>query len=185
MKLIISATNREGSFTLKVSEIVQNLYQELKEDSEILDLCSIDFKGALTHPYSKKLPEGLTIACDKIVKAEALIIVSPEYNGSFPGIFKYFLDHWHYPQSFTHKPVCLIGLSSGQFGALRAVEQLTGVFLYRHSFLFPDRVFIKHVQDILKDSRITDKELLTLMRNQAVNFTKFVRALKRETFLDF
>ena len=185
MKLIVSATNRENSFTLKVSEIVKGLYEELNEPCELLDLRSIDFKDVLIHPYPKELPEGLNTACDKIVKAEALVIVCPEYNGSFPGIFKYFLDHWHYPQSFSHKPVCLIGLSSGQFGALRAVEQLTGVFLYRHSFLFPDRVFIKHIQNILKSGRIIDEDLLKLMRNQTLNFTKFVRALKRETFVDF
>ena len=182
MKLIVSATHREGSFSLKVSQIVKDIYQELGEVYEILDLRSIDFGQALSHPYPEKLPLKLNAVCDKIVKAEALVIVCPEYNGSFPGIFKHFLDHWHFPKSFTHKPVCLVGLSSGQFGALRAMEHLASVFLYRNSFFFPERVLISYVQKVLKDGRITDEFLLELMKKQALNFTKFVRALKTETF---
>ena len=182
MKLIISATNRKNSYSLKVSHIVKEIYQNLNETCEILDLRSLDFKDVLDHPYPQELPPGLKPACDKIVEAEALIIVSPEYNGSFPGIFKHFLDHWHYPHSFFYKPVCLVGLSSGDFGALRSVEQLSGIFFYRNSFLFPERVFISHVQTVLKEGRLTDSTLLEKLQKQANNFIKFVRALSTETF---
>ena len=182
MKLIVSATNRKNSYSLKVSHIVKEIYQKLNETCEILDLRSLDFQDVMEHPYPEELPEGLKPACDKVVEAEALIIVCPEYNGSFPGIFKYFLDHWHYPDSFFYKPVCLVGLSSGGFGALRSIEQLAGVFLYRNSFLFPERVFISHVQKVLKEGRLTDSELLGKLNKQAGNFVKFVRALSKETF---
>lgn len=181
MKLIVSATNREGSYSLKVSQIVRDIYQNLSEQCEILDLRSLDFKTVLNNPYPEKLPLELKPACDKIVESEALIIVCPEYNGSFPGIFKYFIDHWHYPKSFSFKPVCLIGLG-GRFGALRPLEHLSDVFFYRNSFLFPEKIFISNVQKMFKDGSLMDKELLKRIKKQAENFIKFVRALKTETF---
>ena len=177
MKLIISATNRKGSLSLQVSHIVKGIYQELKEPCEVLDLKSVDFQSVINDPYPETLPSGLKPACDRVLDAEALVIVCPEYNGSFPGILKFFIDHWHYPGSFVHKPVCLIGLG-GRFGALRPLEQLAGIFFYRNSFLFPERVFISQITEVLKKGCITDSDLLVRLKTQAENFIKFTKALK-------
>ena len=181
MKLIIPATNREGSYSLKVAQTVQDIYQNLGDHCEILDMRSLDFKTLLSNPYPNELPLELKSACDKIVESEALIIVCPEYNGSFPGIFKHFLDHWHYPESFSFKPVCLIGLG-GRFGALRPLEHLAAIFSYRNSFLFPEKIFISNVQETFKNGSLKDTNILERIKKQAENFIKFVRALNKETF---
>ncbi|MEZ4873554.1 MAG: NAD(P)H-dependent oxidoreductase [Bdellovibrionales bacterium] len=114
--------------------------------------------------------------------SEGLIFVVPEYNGSYPGALKYFIDHWDYPASFEHKPVCFIGLG-GRFGGLRPVEHLQGVLGYRNAFMFPDRVFITNVWDIFKDSEITDDNIAQLLKVQASGFQKFVRALASENLI--
>ena len=181
MKQIVSATNRKGSYSLKTAQAVWNIYSALGESFEILDLSALDWRGALQSPYSDKAPPGLAPACDKILKAEALIIVCPEYNGSFPGVFKFFIDHWHYPGSFAFKPICLIGVG-GRFGALRPLEQLSAVFLYRNSFVFPERIFISQIQDRFHKGGLQDRDLIQRLEKQARNFLKFIQALKTETF---
>lgn len=68
-------------------------------------------------------PEGKDPRYTAIVeKADAFFIVTPEYNHSFPGSLKRMLDSElaHY----NHKPVAIAGVSNGNWGGVRAVEQL-------------------------------------------------------------
>ena len=50
------------------------------------------------------------------------MFVVPEYNGSLPGVLKHFIDCWKYPESFHHRPVCYVGISSSGSGGLRPGE---------------------------------------------------------------
>ena len=181
MRLIISSTNRLNSYSLKISKIVKNIYQEFNEEGEVFDLRKVPFHEVLSEPYPEVLPPELKKACDTIANASSLVIVCPEYNGSFPGIFKFFLDHWHFPKSFEHKPVCFIGIG-GRFGGLRPVEHLENLFTYRKSFVFSHKVFISNVQSLVKEGRLEDEMVLSLLKKQAKNFTCFSRALQDEKF---
>ena len=81
---------------------------------------------------------------DRIDRAEGLYLICPEYNGSYPGVIKTFIDYWSYPKSFEKRPVCFTGLG-GVFGGLRPVEHLQQIFGYRNAFIFPERVFLQNV----------------------------------------
>ena len=175
MILIISGTNRKASYSLQVSNIVKGFYTDLKEPCEILNPADIPFKETFDKPYTLPLPPGLKPFVDQVEKARALVIVCPEYNGSFPGILKYFMDHWPYPSALIDKPVCLIGISAGRFGALRALEHLQGVLLYRKACLCPEKVFIENVQSAVQNAVIKDKDLLERLKSQAKKFLKFSR----------
>ena len=166
--LIISATDRENSFSLRVSLRVQEIYLQMGLRFEILDLRSIDFRQALGGPYERA--PSLRAPLEKVAKARALVIVCPEYNGSFPGIFKYFVDHWIYPGSFIKKPVCLVGLG-GRFGGLRALEHLTGLFSYRESLIFPQKVYIQDVERAFQAG-----DFLPRLQKQAQGFAQFIKA---------
>ncbi len=56
-------------------------------------------------------------------RADAFVIVSPEYNHSFPGSLKKLLDSEL--RNYNHKPVAFAGVSSGPWGGVRAIEALT------------------------------------------------------------
>ncbi|MGE0764102.1 MAG: NAD(P)H-dependent oxidoreductase, partial [Bdellovibrionales bacterium] len=105
--------------------------------------------------------------------------VCTEYNGSYPGDLIFFIDLWSHPESFEHRPICLIGLG-GRFGGLRPVEHLQQVFGYRNSYVFPQRVFLFNIWDTLKNGQMNDKEALGLLKLQAQNFQRFVRGLSSE-----
>ncbi len=177
MKYIISGTNRPGSNSLKVSKFIQNLYQETGESVEIIDLASLDLHDLTGAHYGAELPGKVAAAVSKINQADGLIMVVPEYNGSMPGALKYFMDHWKYPHSFEQRPVCFVGLG-GMFGGLRPVEHLMQVFSYRNGFIFPVRVFLMNVWNILKDGQWNDAMSLQLLKTQVDGFQKFCKALK-------
>lgn len=75
-------------------------------------------------------PESVTRLKRAIERAEAVVIATPEYNGSIPGQLKNTLDWVSRPRRespIQGKPVAVIGASTGQFGALFAQRELKRV----------------------------------------------------------
>ncbi len=176
MKYIISGTDRVDSNTLKMSLYIQKIYKELGEEVELIDLRIVK-EYLHTGPHYSKPTDPLSVYIDKIVKSDGLIVVCPEYNGSMPGVLKYFIDHMRFPDSFEFRPVCFVGLGA-MFGGLRPVEHLQQIFGYRNAFIFPLRVFAINVWNILKDSEVVDPVTKDLLHSQAKGFLAFSKALK-------
>lgn len=177
MKYIIAGTDRPDSNTLKISKYVQSLYQSLGEQVEIIDLRIAKEHLHADLQYGKQ-SEGMKPYLDKIVESDGLIVVCPEYNGSMPGVLKYFIDHLKFPESFEFRPVCFVGIGSGNFGGLRPVEHLQQVFGYRNAFIYPERVFVLNAHKVLDASgAVIDPLIQDLFARQAKGFQRFSKAL--------
>ncbi len=177
MKYIISATNRPGSNSRIVSGILQEIYQKRACRAQIISLRDLPFDKLLAQPYPEKLPKEVQQVITKLNGSSAFTVVCPEYNGSFPGIFKFFIDHWSYPETFEYRPISFVGLG-GRFGGLRAVEQLQQIMGYRNAFIYPQRVFLQNISNLLSKGKITDPEIIQLLNTQAEGFLKFISALE-------
>lgn len=179
MKTILVGTNRPGSNSRKIADIISGIYSDLNESVDILDLQEFPFHELKGNAYGEKPSAALQPFFQKINQAEGIIAVVPEYNGSMPGVLKYFIDYWAYPDAFEHRPICFVGLG-GLFGGLRPVEHLQQIFGYRNAFIYPDRVFLINVWKHLNDGRLSDQLLMDLLLTQAKGFKKFCRALQSE-----
>jgi len=74
--------------------------------------------------------------------------------------------------------VCFVGLAAGMWGALRPVEQLQAIFGYRNAFIYPNRVFLPAINDLLDvHGRLKDAELLDRLKTRANGFIDFVEKL--------
>ncbi len=178
MIALIVGTNRPGSNTRKVAKQVEEIYAESKVPLAVLDLAHLPPEIFSPSSYGAK-PASFAPFADTILKADGLHVVTPEYNGSVPGVLKYFIDMLKFPESFERRPVCFTGLAAGMWGALRPVEQLQAIFGYRNAFVYPERVFIPGIGDQLDDAgRLKDEELVGRLRKQAAGFTDFVEKLK-------
>jgi NAD(P)H-dependent FMN reductase len=176
MKYIIAGTDRPDSNTLKVAQYVQSIYKGLNEDVEILDLKEMKEHLHSNLSYGKE-SEQMRPYLQKVLNSTGLIVICPEYNGSMPGILKYFIDHLKFPESFEFRPVCFVGLG-GIFGGLRPVEHLQQIFGYRNAFVYPERVFMMNAfKTISKEGEISDEMAKSLLQKQAVGFQKFTKAL--------
>ncbi len=127
MIVIISGTNRPGSNTRKVVARLESIYANLSVAFQVLDLADLPPEIILPSVYAQK-PAEFQRFSDAVLAADGLVVVTPEYNGSFPGVLKYFIDLLPFPESFERRPVCFIGLAAGIWGALRSVEQLQAIF---------------------------------------------------------
>jgi len=177
MIYIISGTNRVGSRTLEISKLVQKEFAKINVQTTIIDLVELDLEHLHSISYGKNLPKKVAESVAGLNKASGIVIVTPEYNGSYPGALKYFIDHFSYPETFEYRPVAFIGLG-GRWGGLRPVEHLQQVFSYRNAFQFPERVFLSNIWDTLKNGELNDTNGKALIEKQVRGFVKFIDALK-------
>jgi chromate reductase, NAD(P)H dehydrogenase (quinone) len=175
--LLINGTNRHPSNSFKISTILLRHYQEAQIPAELLALKDLPPEVFHSNSYATK-PEAMVALQQRVLAAKGLHVVTPEYNGSFPGVLKYFIDMLKFPESFEHKPVAFVGIASGEWGGLRAVEQLQQVFGYRNAHMFPRRIFINAVAKKLDaEGRLTDPEIDARLKAQALAFAKFCDAV--------
>ena len=174
MITIIVGTNRPGANSRKVAHFVRSLYEAQNELVCTLDL--MDLPAAIFEPaaYAEQ-PEAFAPFAEAVVSSKGLHLVLPEYNGGFPGVLKYFIDMLPFPESFEERPVAFTGVAAGQFGALRPVEQIQQIFAYRNAYLFPKRVFIMGVDEVIDDAGgITDAALRERLEDQVNGFAAYV-----------
>jgi NAD(P)H-dependent FMN reductase len=175
MIYVISGTNRPGSKTRIVSGLITSFLKEAGAEVALLDLQELPLD--LFHPdsYAEK-PAAFSRFSDAVLASEGLLIVTPEYNGSFPGVLKVFIDHLKFPESFEHRPVGFVGLAAGPWGALRAVEQLQQIFSYRNAHLYPRKVLIPSVFKAVSDEgTLTDPDIERHLRASATGFVSFIK----------
>ncbi len=178
MMTLLIGTNRPQSNTRLIARQIEEIYLEMKVPLKVLDLANLPPEIFLQSSYASK-PKTFEPFSDGILQASGLHVVTPEYNGSVPGVLKYFIDMLKFPESFVHRPVCFVGLSAGIWGALRPIEQLQAIFGYRNAFIFPERVFLPGIQGLLdQHGRLKDEELVGRLKAQAEGFVTFVERVK-------
>ena len=175
--LVISGTNRPGANALKVATIILGHYRRLNVAAELYSLAEMPREIFDSTSYAAKPPAFVPVQ-QKVLDAAGLHVVTPEYNGSFPGVLKYFIDMLKFPESFDRKPVAFVGEAAGVWGGLRSVEQLQHIFGYRNAHIFPERVFLPGIMKLLDESgKLTDPVLDQRLGQQAEVFARFVKVL--------
>src|SRR5688572_1002710 len=101
MFTIISSTNRPNSTSIKIARYYQNLLKTKGVESTVLDLSEIPQDFVFSALYdnlgkNSKFNEFTTT----INKSEKFVFIVPEYNGSYPGVLKAFIDGLEFPGSF-------------------------------------------------------------------------------------
>jgi NAD(P)H-dependent FMN reductase len=177
MILIISGTSRPESNALKVSKVLEGHYASCGAQAAVLSLSELPPEAFVPGVYASK-PPAVVAMQQRVLSASGLHVVTPEYNGSFPGVLKHFIDLLKFPESFQEKPVAFTGEAAGIWGGLRAVEQLQQIFAYRNAHLYPERVFIPGVGGKFDaGGRLTDGEIDGRLKKQAAGFAGYVKRL--------
>jgi chromate reductase, NAD(P)H dehydrogenase (quinone) len=175
--LIVSGTNRPGANALKVAKILESHYAAAGVAAKLYSLADMPAEIFSSTCYATK-PASFAAHQQLVLDAAGLHIVTPEYNGSFPGVLKYWIDMLKFPESFERKPVAFTGESAGIWGAIRSIEQLQLIFGYRNAFIFPERIFVPGImQKLDANGSLTDPAIDERLANQARGFAKFAKVL--------
>jgi NAD(P)H-dependent FMN reductase len=94
----------------------------------------------------------------QLKEAEAIILVTPEYHGSFSGVLKNALDY--FLPEFAKKVVGVATATTGRFGGLNASVQLQHVVLSMGAFPLPQKLIVPDVPHAFDDEMNPTGELL-------------------------
>ena len=122
MYLIISGTNRRESFTLRVAELYRSILKKKNIEAPVLSLVGLDLL--------ERNVNVLELEKKWLLPAEKYIFVSPEYNGSIPGVLKCLIDVSDTRKVWKGKKALLTGVSKGRAGNLRGMDHLTAIMHY-------------------------------------------------------
>ena len=175
--VVVCGTNRTGALSRLLATEVAETYRNLDTSVDLLDMAELPQSVLSGDSYKSPSPE-VTEFVARFLKADGVVFVVPEYNGSFPGVLKLFVDMLPYPEGFDSRPCAFIGLAAGQFKGLRAVEHFQGVAGYRNAHMYPRRLFIGDSFSQFVDGKLSDDELTDRLAKQATGFADFVKAIK-------
>jgi chromate reductase len=170
---IISATNRVDSNTEKVANYYKSALNSKGVDVELFSLKDLPESVLHTDLYGKRSENFQSIINTYVDKQTKFIFVSPEYNGSFAGILKVFLDAVP-PRTWMDNKACLVGIATGRAGNLRGMEHLTNILNYLKINVYHNKLPISRV-DTLMDAQgnLTDADTKKVIDLQLDGFLKF------------
>ena len=167
MITIICGTNRPNNVTEHVARYYQRKLSERGEAPLLLTLESLppDF-AFVNEVYGDPPGEFISIVDKYIRNAEKLVIISPEYNGSIPGVLKTFIDGIM-PQVFPNKKAALVGVASGRAGNLRGMDHLTNILNYLGVQVLPFKVPLSGINGLMdEENDIIDENAVSALNKQ-------------------
>ena len=167
---LLAGTNRPNSRARRIANLYATLLTGLGANSQILDLAELptDFVATALYANAGQNPAFNRLA-DMLNAGNKLVIITPEYNGSFPGVLKAFIDGLPYPGGIRGKKAALVGLSNGGQGGLLAMTHLTDILMYLGTTVLPERVRLPFInQDLSDEGELRHELSRQLLREQAM-----------------
>lgn len=173
MITIISATNRPNSSTLKIARYYLQLMEKQGVKPKLLSLEQLPADIAFNELFNKRSAVFQGILDEYIIPAQKFVIIAPEYNGSFPGILKTFIDAMH-PELIRGKKAALIGVSSGRAGNLRGLDHLTGILNYLGLHIHPNKLPVSSILSLLDENgNLKDEITIKALEKHVLDFVNW------------
>jgi chromate reductase, NAD(P)H dehydrogenase (quinone) len=177
MKIVaIVGSLRKGSYNRQLAETIKERYLS-KFDLEILDI------GALPHfdqDIENNPPETVIDFKRKVKEADGILILTPEYNWSIPGVLKNALD-WlsRVDKVLIGKPVMTAGAATGLMGTIRAQLHIRQILTALQVKLLPpvgNEVLVNQATAKFDEEtgRLVDEATLIFIDGVIERFVEFV-----------
>lgn len=180
MITIIAATNRPNSNTLILAQYVKGLLTtKTTEEVSLLSLTELNENTFTNAMYNKNTisPQIAQIEDDKMIPAQKFIFVIPEYNGSYPGVLKHFIDALSIRDRnrvFKGKKAGLLGISTGRAGNLRGIDHFSGVLNYLNMTVFPNLLPVSVFNTLLdSEKKLTHEPTQNVLAAYVTDFLAF------------
>ncbi|MEL7021031.1 MAG: NAD(P)H-dependent oxidoreductase, partial [Bacteroidota bacterium] len=176
---VISGTNRKNSKCLLFAkEYVRSLKMLTDEEVALVALEELPQDWLSTDMYlSDQQSATIRDVQDKyIFPATKFLVVSSEYNGSYPGVLKLFIDTLsvrEYPRNFKGKKIALAGVADGRAGNLRGMGHLAQVFNHVGGITMPAQMPYSGTKEMIKEGALADESALKLIATHAEQLVQF------------
>jgi chromate reductase len=172
---------RQGSYNRALLRAASRL---MPEDAS-LEIFELDLIPLYNQDMENNFPEVVKAFKQKIRDADALLIVTPEYNHSVSGVLKNAMDYASRPAGdnpFNDKPVAIMSASTGMLGGARAQYHLrqTFIFLNMHPINVPQIFITSAAQKFDDKGNLLDDKAKELIKQLLVNLVAWTKRLKPE-----
>jgi NAD(P)H-dependent FMN reductase len=152
---VILGTTRMGRMSFHAARLVaEELGKHDRVETDLIDIVNVPLP---TNDAGQGIKDPEFSA--KVIRADALVVVSPEYNHGYPGLLKHVLDSCL--KEYIHKAVGLVGVSAGPFGGTRVIENLLPVMRELGLVTIFWDVNFSNVQNVFSnDGRLLDQSYL-------------------------
>jgi NAD(P)H-dependent FMN reductase len=118
---VILGTTRQGRMSAHAAQLVTSeLSKHSGLETELIDIAQLPLPTNDAGEATKHTSFSV-----KMERADALVVVAPEYNHGYPGLLKHVLDSCL--KEYIHKAVGIVGVSAGPFGGSRVIQNLLPV----------------------------------------------------------
>lgn len=143
---IVLGTVRKGRQSHRAAQYVARSIRERGVEAELIDLAKLPLPiYGMEDTSDAKTVKHIDVIGEKLLEADAFIMVTPEYHGSFSGVLKNALDHFW--EEFKRKPVGVVTASAGRMGGINASTQLQHVILSMGAYPLPLKLLIPDIQN--------------------------------------
>ncbi|MBI3141647.1 MAG: NAD(P)H-dependent oxidoreductase [Bacteroidetes bacterium] len=171
---IISSTNRKGAMSYRLALIYQDLMSHAGIEAQLIDLEQLPPDFVFTALYDNSKKNQIFNEFQRVITASTkFVFIVPEYNGSFPGVLKAFIDGLEYPSSFRNKKAALVGISSGNQGSALALSHLADIFNYLGMHVFAQKPRLMRIENNLLPTGALTEQYLGYLKRQVEGFLEF------------
>lgn len=170
---IFSATNRVDSNTEKIAHYYKKQLVNKAVEVDFFSFKDLPHNLLFSDLYGQRSSEFQTIIDTYVTQQNKFIFIVPEYNGSFSGVLKVFLDAVS-PKLWQDNKACITGVSTGRAGNLRGLEHLTNILNYLKINVYHHKQPISVVDKLLDSSgNLIDSDTQKIIDIQLEGFLKF------------
>ncbi|MGH9672588.1 MAG: NADPH-dependent FMN reductase [Bryobacteraceae bacterium] len=168
---IILGSVRPGSYSSKALAVVADEVRNQGAHLDIIEPAKLQLPppGIDGDSADGQALRGLVTA------ATGVILVTPEYHGSFSSVMKLVIENLGFPSVLAGKPVALLGVAAGQIGAIKSLEALASVCTHVGAIVLPGAVSVASVNKMFDDSgQVLDPKVEQRIRSVATNLLDYI-----------
>ncbi|MCM3117850.1 NAD(P)H-dependent oxidoreductase [Neobacillus sp. MER 74] len=182
MKIVaIVGSLRKESYNMHLAKTIQDRYED-KMEIEIADIRSLPY---FDQDEENNPPQSVKEFKEAIASADGVLIITPEFNWSIPGVLKNALD-WasRVDKVFIGKPVMALGVTMGKLGTVRAQMHLREILAapgIQAKILPPggNEILIGQASQKFDDQtgQLVDEGTLSFLDSKVDTFIDFVKSI--------
>ena len=112
---------------------------------------------------------------NSVASADAIILATPEYHGTYSAFMKLVIESLGYPSALRGKPVAMLGVAGGRLGATKSLEQLRNTCAHTGALVLPGAVSVAQAQSAFEeDGTCFDEQVKRSLEGLAENLLDFL-----------
>jgi NAD(P)H-dependent FMN reductase len=174
---------RKDSFNAQLVKVAGLAALNAGAEVEVVNLADFDIPFFNEDLEAQQVPAGVAKLKQKVAQADALLVASPEYNGSISGVLKNALD-WLSRTEADQKPafrdttVALLSTSPGGLGGIRGLNHVRDIFVGMGSLVLSNQLAVGNAYQVFEHGKISDEVMQGRVEQLASDLVSTAAKLK-------